>query len=92
MPGDVVLVRTDQSPAATAISLAQLFSRNMATRAGYLYTHAALYVGDGTIIDATLADGVTERSILDYCATREIAVRRVPNLGGPERLAIAAQA
>ena len=80
LSADIVLVGSDGTRAARAIQAAQRTSFSAVTRAGYEYTHAALYLGDGRLIDATVASGISERSVWDYCGHRKLTVRRVPGL------------
>lgn len=63
---------------------AQRASRKQSMRRGANFTHAALYVGDGNVIDMTRADDISERSVWEYCQDREIAVRRVPHLSAQD--------
>jgi uncharacterized protein YycO len=92
LPGDIVLVETDGSAFARAVELAQATSLNSATRAGSAFTHAAVYVGADVIIDNTLAYGIAERSVSEYCQNRRIALRSIPGITDLQRGAIVAQA
>jgi len=66
LPGDYILARTNGE-----------FSTIMIP--GF-YKHAAIYIGDGKIIDATSV-GVTERYLADLMMdTDNVAIMRVPNL------------
>lgn len=79
-PADIVLVANDGSLAGNAIVVSQRVSLSGATRAGAKYTHAALYVGNGILVDATVGDGIAQRTVWDYCQLRTLALRRVPRL------------
>lgn len=79
-PADIVLVGNDRTLAGNAIVASQYASLSGATRAGAQYTHAALYVGNGLLVDATAGAGIAERSVWDYCQFRMLALRRVPGL------------
>lgn len=79
-PADIVLVANDGSVAGNAIAWSQRASLSPATRVGAKYTHAALYVGSGMLIDATAGDGIAERSVWDYCQVRTLTLRRLPSL------------
>ena len=76
--GDVVLVAGDRTLPATAIETVQrsMLHPTLAAHAGF--THAALYIGDGMLVDATLADGVSRRSVWFYCQYRGLTFRRLP--------------
>ncbi|MCU0940147.1 MAG: hypothetical protein MUC86_13680 [Burkholderiaceae bacterium] len=89
---DIVLVHSSGSLKDLAISASQWASFNRATRVGCQYVHAALYVGDGEIIDSTTALGLARRSLWDYVKDHRITLRRVPNLSQTERDRIVAEA
>ena len=75
--GDIVLVHHEQSLAGIGIRTAQASSPNALTRAGSICSHAAIYVGDGVVVDATKGSAVSERSVWNYCQTRALQVRRI---------------
>jgi cell wall-associated NlpC family hydrolase len=79
-PADIVLVGNDGTLAGNAIVGLQHASLSAATRAGAKYTHAALYAGNGMLIDATAGAGTAEHTVWDYCQLRTLALRRVPGL------------
>ena len=79
-PADIVLVGNDGTLAGNAIVMTQNASLSAATRAGAKFTHAALYVGSGMLIDATVGAGIAEHTVWDYCQFRTLALRRVPGL------------
>ena len=62
LPGDIVLFRSGRQLKDTAIVLAQACSFSPVTRSGCHFVHAAIYVGDGDIVDIT-ASGLAKRSI-----------------------------
>lgn len=76
-PGDIVLVRGPKGTAGTMVRLDQALSTNGVIRSSREWTHAAVYVGDGCVIDATYGQPIAERSLWDYCERRAITVRRV---------------
>lgn len=75
--GDLVLVHADGSLLAQALKLGQAFSLNPYISRGCHCTHAAIYVGNGMLVDATLTAGVVRRPVLDYCETRRLELRRI---------------
>ncbi|MFT3819809.1 MAG: YiiX/YebB-like N1pC/P60 family cysteine hydrolase [Rubrivivax sp.] len=75
--GDIVLVHRTSDAIGRGIQLAQAASLSPITRAGAICSHAAIYVGDGTLVDATYGAGVAARSVWNYCQTRAIRVRRL---------------
>lgn len=90
--GDIVLVHSDGSAKDVLISAGQAASRSRATRDGCMFVHAAVYVGDDSIVDMTVAHGLAKRSIWPYCQTNPIVLRRIPNLTLHERFRIADEA
>jgi cell wall-associated NlpC family hydrolase len=79
-PADIVLVGNDGTLAGNSIVALQYASLSAATRAGAKCTHAALYVGNGMLIDATAGAGIAEHTVWDYCQFRALMLRRVPGL------------
>lgn len=77
LPGDVVLVAADDGKSSLPVALAQRASRQRPVRQAASFTHAGLYLGDGMLVDATPADGVSQRSLWFYCQRRAIALRRL---------------
>ena len=75
--GDIVLVHRTADLTGAAIQGAQAASMSAVTRAGSICSHAAIYVGNGEVIDATVGAGVAIRSVWGYCQTRAIQVRRL---------------
>lgn len=77
-PGDVVLVEANSWP----IPAAQLLSTNPLRRSGFRWSHAAVYVGNGEVVDAVYPTGVITQTVWNYCQHRQIRVRRlnVPNI------------
>jgi cell wall-associated NlpC family hydrolase len=82
--GDIVLVHRAQDAIGIAIQALQAASLSPVTRAGSLCSHAAIYIGDGMVVDATPAAGVSAQSIWNYCQTRSIQVRRLSEPSIPE--------
>lgn len=77
--GDIVLVASDGSVGGKAIELAQSLSRNANVRQASVFTHAAIYIGGGMLIDATLEQQIARRSVWYYCQHRAVMVRRLPD-------------
>jgi uncharacterized protein YycO len=90
LPGDIVLVRTRGFGHAKdmAIVSMQAASFNKPTRDGQNYVHAAIYVGNGDIVDITAA-GVARRSVWTYCQDHAVIVRRYGDLSRAQRIDIA---
>jgi cell wall-associated NlpC family hydrolase len=84
LPGDIVLFRSGRQLKDTAIVLAQACSFSPVSRAGCHFVHAAIYVGEGDIVDIT-ASGVAKRSIWTYCEHHATTVRRYTGLDTLER-------
>ena len=91
--GDIVLI-AGYGSAGILIQNAQLASRNPLMNKGARWTHAAIYVGDGMVVDAAMSAGVMERSLWEYCEHRAITVRRLddPSIPQAEIADIAARA
>jgi hypothetical protein len=92
-PGDVVLV--------TGNNLAAWLIRTAQERGGFhpdhaRWTHAALYIGNGLIVEATPRGGVSVGQFVDMTFSREILVRRrlaaQPPFATEQRLLVAIQA
>lgn len=92
LAADIVLVHSSGSLKDLGIAASQVLSFNRATRIGCRYVHAALYVGDGEIIDSTAALGLARRSLWEYVKDHRVALRRVPNLMQADRDRIVAVA
>lgn len=92
LPGDIFLVRSNGNAPHRAIEVAQRTSLNRATREGSVYVHAAVYVGNGEIVDITPKLGVARRSVWEYCERHAIALRRLPYLSPTDSDAIAVTA
>lgn len=93
--GDIVLVRSDRTATGRFIEAGQVLSTSAAMRAGREWTHAAIYVGDGMVIDATPRQPIMRRSVWAYCQDRPIAVRRLragPQVTGAQVQSIATAA
>jgi len=79
----VVLVASDGSTAGWLIEQVQRLSLTQATRAAARFTHAAVYVGDGMVIDARPGEPISRRSVWQYCEQRELLLRRLPSRSIP---------
>jgi cell wall-associated NlpC family hydrolase len=77
--GDIILVATDGGKAGRGIQAAQAMSRNERVREAARFTHAAVYIGDGMLIDATVQQPIMRRSVWHYCQRRMITLRRIPS-------------
>lgn len=75
-PGDIILVHADSSPVAKGVKAYQNKSLNPYIQKGQVWTHAAVYLGSGEIVDLTFAGGVHRAPIWEYCRNRAIRVRR----------------
>jgi Permuted papain-like amidase enzyme, YaeF/YiiX, C92 family len=82
--GDIVLVASDGSLGSRLVTTAQATSRNALVREAARFTHAAVYVGDGMLIDAAVQDGVLRRSVWHYCQRRALTLRRLPSTAIPD--------
>lgn len=76
-PGDILLVARDDGKLGLGIEVAQRLSAAAAVRRAAAFTHAAIYLGDGQLVDATPIDGVAQRSVWFYCQRRTVALRRL---------------
>jgi hypothetical protein len=56
------------------------------------WTHAAVYLDDGFLVEAVVRGGVLQRSIYDDVCDRPMRFRRVPNLSDVDRYRIALRA
>ncbi len=81
--GDVLLVASDDSLASRGIQWVQGLARQRAVREAAHFTHAAVYIGDGDLIDVTREDGISRRAVWFYCRHRDLLVRRLPARGIP---------
>jgi hypothetical protein len=80
-PGDVVLVATAGDKAGKAVQLIQQLSQPQRDHEAARFTHAAVYVGNGTVIDAVPSGPIAPRSVWAYCQFRDLMLRRVPARG-----------
>lgn len=78
--GDIVLVATDGGKAGRSIQAAQALSRDAQVREAASFTHAAVYVGSGMLIDATVQQRIMRRSVWFYCQRRSMMLRRMPSI------------
>lgn len=76
-PGDIVLVRKAGGLAGAMLAAGQAASFSTVSRAGSDWTHAALYVGNGEVVEAVPDRGVVRRSLWHYCQDRSLRVRRL---------------
>lgn len=91
--GDIVLVRAGEDLFGPALRVAQQASFSPLARRGCSWTHAAIYVGAGDVVDASFGRGVVRQSVWNYCQTRALRVRRLPlPLGTPEAREAAVEA
>jgi cell wall-associated NlpC family hydrolase len=81
--GDILLVHRTLDVVGRGIVLSQTLSLSPITSKGAEWTHAAIYVGGGILIDATLRKGVAAHSVWDYASTRQIRVRRIADPSVP---------
>lgn len=76
--GDILLIE-GAGAAGLLIQSVQVAAKSPMTRLGWKWTHAAIYIGNGEVIDATFQGGVERQSLWNYCEHRAITVRRVPH-------------
>lgn len=74
--GDIVLVEA-AGFSGLVIRGVQAGTMNIAMLQGALWSHAAVYVGNGMVVDAAFPAGVTAQPLWNYSATRAVTVRRV---------------
>lgn len=91
--GDIVLVHRDSTAAGRVIAAAQSASIKPLMIRGARCSHAAVYVGDGMVVDATFGNPVGKRSVWGYCHHRSIQVRRLdhPKITETQRHAVATE-
>jgi uncharacterized protein YycO len=77
--GDIVLVEGTGLRGAV-IRAAQSASMNLAMLKGARWSHAAVYVGGGMVVEATPPQ-VRQQPLWNYCRTRAVAVRRLGDPG-----------
>ncbi|MEO5953274.1 MAG: hypothetical protein ABIQ44_12485 [Chloroflexia bacterium] len=87
LPGDIVVVRSAGHLKDAAIVIAQACSLSPATRAGRHFVYAAIYMGNGKIVDI-IASGRAKRSIWTYCEHHAISVSRYTGLDAAKRNSI----
>lgn len=80
--GDIVLVHGTQTSGAM-IRAGHHFSWKSSLIAGRDWSHAAIYVGDGEVVDCCLGVGVQKQSVWNYCQNRAITRRRLVDLSIP---------
>lgn len=85
-PGDIILFRCI-SDARNAVVYTQRILGYPAEAC--LFNHAALYVGNGKICEATPIDGVCIRSIFASAAGREVCILRPPRVSDEDRKDVA---
>lgn len=76
-PGDLIFVRRGRGLSGLALSAAQIISARKESRAGSVWTHVALYVGNGDLVEAVPGFGVVKASVWKYCHWRSLRVRRL---------------
>jgi cell wall-associated NlpC family hydrolase len=81
--GDVVLVSATADASGALIRTAQRVSLNRLMVQGHAWSHAAIYVGKGQIVDACFGQPVACRSVWEYCSTRALTVRRIDDPSVP---------
>lgn len=91
LPGDILLVQ-----ALTQTSIQRAIQKTH-TDIGFdpdhrVWTHAALYVGEGHVCEATPRRGVRHHPIFEYVGGHILRVRRRPGLSVDERYRLAIQA
>lgn len=74
--GDIVLVEAIGF-AGLVIRAGQAVSTNPMMALGNRWSHAAVYVGDGDVVDACYGTTIQRRSLWQYCQGRAVTVRRI---------------
>lgn len=75
-PGDIVLVEA-AGLGGGLIQLAQTITAKPLMGLGSQWSHAAIYIGQGMVVDATFGAGVQQQSVWNYCQLRAITLRRI---------------
>lgn len=83
--GDILLVQGSGLVGAL-ISAGQRVSQKPRMVIGSYWSHAAIYLGNGIVVDATFRNGVQSQPLWNYCKTRTVTLRRLvdptmPQLG-----------
>lgn len=74
--GDIVLVEAIGFVGGV-IQAGQMITTNPLMAAGSQWSHAAIYIGNGMVVDATWGAGITAQSLWTYCQSREVTLRRI---------------
>lgn len=74
-PGDLILVEGTGVSGAIIQTGQTISGRAMTLASGW--SHAAVYIGSGMVVDATLMAGIQQQSIWNYVQNRAITVRRL---------------
>lgn len=77
LPGDVLLVAQSGGKGLGPVKAWQTLAFEQQVRAAADFTHAALYVGDGLLIDVRPGEGVARRSVWYYAQQRALMLRRL---------------
>lgn len=79
-PGDIVLVGKDESFQSRTTSTLQRTHRKSFEMGENYWTHAALYIGNGEIVEVDFKAGLVRSSVWKYCHSRTLSLRRVPDV------------
>ena len=76
--GDILLVAAGGSKAGLLVQAAQGTLRNASVRQAARFTHAAVYAGNGLLIEATPGRPIGRQTVWHYCRQRAMMLRRLP--------------
>ena len=75
--GDIVLFATSGSKTGWLVQVAQGTVNNPDVRQAAHFTHAAVYVGDGLLIEASPGRPIGTQTVWHYCRQRALMLRRL---------------
>jgi cell wall-associated NlpC family hydrolase len=82
LPGDIVLVER-HGASGMLIGAGQSITINPLMFRGRNWSHAAIYVGGGMIVDASVGAGIQEQCVWKYCHHRALSLRRLADPSVP---------
>ena len=75
-PGDIVLVEA-AGFIGTVLQVGQAAGASPSVALASRWSHAAIYIGNGILVEATIGTGVQQCSLWKYCQDRALTVRRI---------------
>ena len=75
-PGDIVLVEAAGFMGAI-VQAGQAAGASRSLALASRWSHAAVFIGNGILVDAALGTGVQQCSVWNYCQHRALTVRRI---------------